>query len=72
MLSRDVMQPLILRLLKFAIYIALAILFRDTALFWIWFVGWPLLSVAIHVIYRYKTRDWTQPWGGWHEGLKRE
>jgi hypothetical protein len=43
-----------------------AILWR-TAYFWVWILGALGLGVTIHLIWRWKTKGWTQPWGGWDD-----
>ena len=36
---------------------------------WFWPVLLVLLTVglAVHFFYRWKTRAWTRPWGGWDD-----
>ena len=58
-------QPPLFRVIKWIVFIAITAFIRRTRFFWPWVVGLPLLGVAIHLIYRWKTRGWTRPWGGW-------
>jgi uncharacterized membrane protein YadS len=38
---------------------------------WEWsahlFIAAILLGFALHLFWRFKTKGWTQPWGGWND-----
>jgi hypothetical protein len=38
---------------------------RGTRWFRVWALGGVLAGLTLHFIYRWKTRGWTEPWGGW-------
>ena len=60
-------QPLWFRVVKWVVAIvAIAMLWRSTY-FWWWIAGATALSVTVHLIWRWKTKGWTQPWFGWHD-----
>ena len=60
-------QPIWFRALKWAIAIGAAwYLWRDSH-FWWWIGGALGLAVAVHLVYRWKTKRWTQAWGGWSD-----
>jgi hypothetical protein len=60
-------QPALFRVIKWVMIIGGTILVFRTSLFWYWVVGLPLLSLTIHFLYRWRTRRWTRPWGGWSD-----
>ena len=60
-------SPLPLRLAKWAAFIAATRRLYGTKWFGAWVFGLPLAGVATHLLYRHKTRGWTQPWGGWDD-----
>lgn len=60
-------QPLWLRVMKWSVLIGVAVLLRESACFWFWVIGGPVLGLAVHFFYRWKTRGWTRAWGGWKD-----
>jgi hypothetical protein len=60
-------QPVWFRVLKWAIIITLLVLFRRNPNFWLWVGGAFVVSLTLHFIWRWKTKGWTQPWGGWDD-----
>jgi hypothetical protein len=32
-----------------------------------WAFGLPTMGLGAHFFYRYMTRGWTEPWGGWND-----
>jgi hypothetical protein len=60
-------QPLWFRVLKWAIAIGVGVTLWRTPYFWWVFVGALCLSLTLHLIWRWKTKRWTQPWGGWDD-----
>ena len=60
-------QPVWFRILKWTVVIgACAILWRSP-FFWLWILGGLALGIAVHLVWRWKTKGWTQPWGGWDD-----
>ena len=60
-------QPLWIRILKWLVAIAVSVYFWSTPFFWWWILGALALGVTVHFIWRWKTKGWTQPWGGWDD-----
>jgi hypothetical protein len=60
-------QPLWFRLLKWAVILTLVVRFWRHPYFWWWVLGLLALSLTLHFLWRYKTKAWTQPWGGWDD-----
>jgi hypothetical protein len=60
-------QPLWLRLLKWTMFVGVAVLLYRTGYFWSWIAGLPALGVVVHFLYRWKTKGWTRSWGGWRD-----
>jgi hypothetical protein len=60
-------QPLWFRVIKWIVFLAFAARYHGAS----WF--WPLLGacfvtgLAVHFLYRWKTRAWTRCWGGWKD-----
>lgn len=63
-------QPLWMRVVKWIVLIGVAGLLLNTRFFWWWVLGLPALGVAVHLFYRWKTRGWMRPWGGWDDVRK--
>ena len=60
-------QPAWFRVLKWAIAVGVSVLLWRTPYFWLWMLGAPALGLTVHFIWRWKTKGWTQPWGGWDD-----
>ena len=60
-------QPPLFRVIKWVVFIAGTALISRTGFFRYWLIGLPLLSMTVHFVYRWKTRGWTRPWGGWSD-----
>jgi hypothetical protein len=60
-------QPAWFRILKWTIVIALGVMFWRAPLFWVCLVAAFVLSLALHLFWRWKTKGWTKPWGGWND-----
>ena len=64
--SRNV-QPLWFRIAKWIVFVGITRWLYGTKWFGTWIVGGPVAGIALHLVYRWKTRGWTQPWGGWND-----
>ena len=64
--SKKAQSP-VFRVIKWVVFIASTALVSRTRFFRLWVVGLPLLGITIHLVYRWKTRGWTRPWGGWSD-----
>jgi hypothetical protein len=60
-------QPVWFRLVKWVVIITLAVRFWRHPQFWSWVLGLLALSLGLHGFWRWKTRSWTRPWGGWDD-----
>ncbi len=60
-------QPWWFRLLKWGAFIFLAARYRQRP--WYPYVAGAFLlgGLALHLLYRWKTRGWTRAWGGWSD-----
>ena len=58
-------QPVWFRIAKWVIFMAVSKGLRGNRWFRVWTIGVVLAGLTLHSIYRWKTRGWTEPWGGW-------
>jgi hypothetical protein len=64
MFSKDT-QPLWFRIAKWTVFIGLAYILHGTQWLWGWVIGIPIAGLAMHSVFRWKTKGWTRSWGGW-------
>lgn len=55
------------RAIKWLVIIGLIAIFWRAQLFWWCLLGATGLALFAHGLWRWKTRGWTQPWGGWND-----
>jgi hypothetical protein len=60
-------QPVWFRVIKWAALLGLSAMFWRSPSFWMWLTIALGAGLAVHFIWRWKTRGWTQPWGGWDD-----
>lgn len=60
-------QPLWFRIVKWLGFLAYVVAFHGRAWFWPAIAAGTVAALALHCLYRWKTRGWTQPWGGWND-----
>jgi hypothetical protein len=60
-------QPIPLRVAKWVVFLAVARRLHGTRWFRAWAFGLPAVGLGAHFFYRYMTRGWTEPWGGWND-----
>jgi hypothetical protein len=60
-------QPLWFRILKWAASLVFAARYHDQPWFWPLVAACVGTGLAIHLLYRCKTRAWTRAWGGWRD-----
>ena len=60
-------QPMPLRVAKWAAFLAVARRLHGTRWFGAWAFGLPIVGLGAHLFYRYMTRGWREPWGGWDD-----
>ena len=58
-------QPLWFRITKWVVYLGPAYYLYGSKWFWLWMVGWPIIGLTMHFVYRWKTKEWTKSWRGW-------
>jgi polyferredoxin len=47
--------------------IGVAFALAGSGFFWYWVAGLPVIGTLVHFLYRWRTRGWRRPWGGWHD-----
>ena len=60
-------QPVWFRIVKWTCILAGIALFHNRRWFWWTFAGLAVASFSLHFFYRWKTKTWTRPWGGWND-----
>jgi hypothetical protein len=60
-------QPHWFRVAKWIAIIAAVRYLWGQPSFWWWVGGASVLALTLHLLWRVKTRAWTQPWGGWDD-----
>ena len=60
-------QAVWFRVLKWVIALGVGVLFWGQPYFWLWILAALSLALTVHFIWRWKTKGWTQPWGGWDD-----
>ena len=60
-------QPVWFRVIKWTLLLSLIAVFRREPIFWWCWLALSPLGLALHFFYRWKTRAWTRPWGGWND-----
>ena len=60
-------QPVWFRVAKWIVLLGVGALLWGRPYFWYVIVGALLLGVGLHLVWRWKTRGWTRPWGGWDD-----
>jgi hypothetical protein len=60
-------QPVWFRIAKWILAIGISMLLWTTPYFWLWILGALGLGLTVHLVWRWKTKGWTRPWGGWED-----
>ena len=60
-------QPVWFRVCKWTCIVTGIILFHQTRWFWACLAALAAAGTLLHLLYRRKTKTWTQPWGGWND-----
>jgi hypothetical protein len=60
-------QPVWFRVTKWTVFLTLAVIFWRQPRFWQCVLAVAGLGLGLHMFYRWKTRAWTRPWGGWKD-----
>ena len=60
-------QPVWFRVTKWLVAIAAGVWLWRTPYFWACAIAALVLSLSLHLFWRWKTKGWTRPWGGWND-----
>jgi hypothetical protein len=60
-------QPAWFRITKWLVILALTAKFWREPVYWVCFLAAVGAAIALHLFWRYKTKSWTEPWGGWND-----
>ena len=60
-------QPLWVRLVKRTVVLALVARYHAAPWFWPGVAACFVAGLVLHFVYRWHTRVWTRPWGGWND-----
>jgi hypothetical protein len=55
------------RILKWTILLAATALFYQSRTYWYAILALSFGCFLVHMLYRFKTKAWSQPWGGWSD-----
>jgi hypothetical protein len=55
-------QPVWFRVLKWTVALGVSAILWRGPYFWAWILSALSLGVTVHLIWRWKTKGWTQPW----------
>jgi hypothetical protein len=64
--STRVQSPRI-RILKWTIFVITTAAFYRSRTYWYAVLAVFLACMLVHLLYRFKTKAWSQPWGGWND-----
>jgi hypothetical protein len=60
-------QPVWFRIAKWIVVIGISALLWRKPTFWFWILGALGLGLTVHFVWRWQTKGWTRPWGGWDD-----
>jgi hypothetical protein len=60
-------QPIWFRVVKWILIVSAAVYFWGAPSFWWWAAALTGVAVGLHLLWRVKTKRWTQPWFGWND-----
>jgi hypothetical protein len=60
-------QPIWFRVVKWISIVSAAVYFWGAPSFWWWVAALFGVAVGLHLLWRVKTKRWTQPWFGWND-----
>jgi hypothetical protein len=60
-------QPVWFRVAKWIVAVGISVLLWRRPSFWLWILGALSLGLTVHFVWRWKTKGWTRPWGGWDD-----
>jgi hypothetical protein len=60
-------QPIWFRVLKWGALIVFTVRYHSVPWFWHAVAVALVTALGLHFFYRWKTRGWSRPWGGWND-----
>ena len=60
-------QPVWFRVLKWIVFAVLVTWFWSSPYFWWWIGSGVAAGLSVHLVWRWKTKGWTEPWLGWSD-----
>ena len=60
-------QPVWFRIVKWVVFIGSAAALWNTNYLGWWILLMTVAGLIVHLLWRYKTKGWTQPWMGWND-----
>ena len=60
-------QPVWFRVVKWIVFLGVGVMLWGTGSFWWALLAALVLGVGLHLLWRWKTKGWTRPWGGWND-----
>jgi hypothetical protein len=60
-------QPIWFRVVKWVLVLGLVARYWESSTFWMWMGVALVAALLLHLLWRTKTKRWTQPWGGWDD-----
>ena len=60
-------QPTWFRIAKWLVIAGVVAAIWGTPGFWYWIGGAAVIGIGVHLFWRWKTKGWTQRWGGWDD-----
>ncbi|MFZ4621146.1 MAG: hypothetical protein ACOYNS_11350 [Bacteroidota bacterium] len=64
-------QPIWFRITKWSVIMTAAVYFRKSEYFIQFILIFFLSGIMLHLLWRYKTKGWTQSWLGWNADINR-
>jgi hypothetical protein len=60
-------QPVWFRVSKWVVLVGVGAIFWRKPYFWLWVFAAFVLGLTVHFFWRWKTKGWSEPWGGWDD-----
>jgi hypothetical protein len=55
------------RILKWTMFVIVTAVFYQSRTYWLIVLAVLVACLLVHMLYRIKTKAWSQPWGGWND-----
>ena len=60
-------QPVWFRIAKWSVVVVFTLVYWRSIYFWLTMLVLLVVALMLHLVWRWKTKGWTQPWGGWND-----